>query len=1328
VARGAHLSTQSSSMALDSYISSIEWLVQRKPVERMDYWLYAAIAAVSVQLHLQLMVDYEVWVGAVWCIAVLASSLVYLSQQWSMAIKCRFQYHVARPPQAQFVLVKPSGVGGSLIVPLEFSLGPQNGSDGPEWIRLPERRFVFHSLTFEVDAIGSGDMTIRRAAYPEREALTYYSAWKGWSHSEAARASARFGSNAVQIPLPSFSVLFKEHATAPLFVFQVFSVILWTLDEYFLYSLWTLATLVGLEAVLVYQRIKTAETLRGMRPPPYLLYVMRDGRWQVTSSSSLVPLDIVSLNRMPVKATELISGGTATAPAADTSVVCPADVLLLAGGVVVNEAMLTGESAALTKEAIDPESADDASSSHLDAFNMASDRNHVRHVVFGGTSVLQKEETTENPTGLPLPPDGGAIGVVLHTGSGTMQAELLRTIVHGSERVSVSDRDALIFIAVLLVFALAASGYVLHYGLQDPDRNKWSLVLHCIMIITSVVPPELPVELSLAVNNSVAVLMRRGIFCTEPFRLPMAGKVDVCAFDKTGTLTADEFKVRSLTTIGADGSASDLTVGAAPEAARLILLGCHALVGRAAISLPPPPTGQSAASQQPQQPQAQQPVGDPIEQAAVASLGWTVNEQRITLPAKDSSIGRGKVRIVHRWPFSATLKRMSCCVTTTGFASGGVVQDSAMYIVVKGAPEALLPLLRDSPPNYLHHYNRLACSGARVLALAYRSLPAKTTESHVRTGLPRGDAESDLHFAGFLSVVSPTKTDSARTIKELQDSGHRVLIITGDAPMTAIAVAAQLGLRPYASLFELSSGADAQPRFLVDVPTSKEKDPLKPFALTAMTTDGNLDHSARHEAQHLATAMSTCGSSIVCITGAALQVARTQLDAKAFDQICMSAQVFARVSPAQKEWVITAFNTAGYCTAMTGDGSNDTAALKQSHIGLAVVSNPTLEKKYDQARLKQIAARASVSSAASKLTVDDDTEIAALLQSERAKPVALAAPVPIQPPKDVSEMMAAVNEQLKQMEAESGELGAVTVALGDASMAAPFTSKLPTPGAILDIIRQGRCTLVSVQTMYQILAINSLVLSYMMSVLYLHDVKSSDTQATVSGMSAAAFFLFISWSRPLQRLSPERPSSSVFNPRLLWSIVLQFAVHLTALVTTVAIISPLSEAAKAAAAAARNVTNQTDIPIAGDIPVSVTDSDLSKIFGDVSAEPEATGSGTGLFGTTSTFVPNVVSSAVFVVSNAIQTCTFLVSYYGPPFMEPLTGKAWLVRGGIAMYIVCVLGALGVSEDLNDYFQLVPLPEEWQRLALAAIIILDAVLVFGIDAVLRSACRPKLNRR
>jgi len=87
----------------------------------------------------------------------------------------------------------------------------------------------------------------------------------------------------------------------------------------------------------------------------------------------------------------------------------------------------------------------------------------------------------------------------------------VRTILFNTENVTVNTKETMYFLLSLVVFALVAAGYVLQKGLEH-QQGLYKLVLSCVQIITFVVPPELPVELSLAVNTSLMALIARSVF------------------------------------------------------------------------------------------------------------------------------------------------------------------------------------------------------------------------------------------------------------------------------------------------------------------------------------------------------------------------------------------------------------------------------------------------------------------------------------------------------------------------------------------------------------------------------------------------------------------------------------------------------------------------------------------------------------------------------------------------------------------------------------------------------------------------------------------------
>lgn len=164
----------------------------------------------------------------------------------------------------------------------------------------------------------------------------------------------------------------------------------------------------------------------------------------------------------------LVSNGCLVRVTEETTV--PADILLINGTCIVNEAMLSGESTPLLKESIQLlEPAD----------KLDIDGAHKNAVLFSGTKILQGSKScTFSPwfffaifsdslfrfaaeIAPPIKtPDDGCLGVVMRTGFGTAQGQLVRTMIFSTERVSANNLESFLFIGFLLIFAIAASWYV----------------------------------------------------------------------------------------------------------------------------------------------------------------------------------------------------------------------------------------------------------------------------------------------------------------------------------------------------------------------------------------------------------------------------------------------------------------------------------------------------------------------------------------------------------------------------------------------------------------------------------------------------------------------------------------------------------------------------------------------------------------------------------------------------------------------------------------------------------------------------------------------------
>lgn len=955
-------------------------------------------------------------------------------------------------------------------------------------ISTPTSQSLFHRLHFPIDL-----------------RISFYQSWSGHTTQSLTTTTNIYSNNDLTITLPPFMELLKHQLVAPFFLFQLVCVALWCLDEYWYYAIFTLFTLVMFESTLAFTRLKNLQRLRDTLRPPFPLWVYRNELWEVIETIELVTGDVVSLTSQHSSLGGGLppgNGQTSSQHDHEGGTHIPADLLLLKGDAVVNEAMLTGESVPQMKESIDLVASAMESSDDGNAALDLDDTNYKRAILFGGTLLVNHhhekddEESRNNEesgasTKIPTPPDGGCTALVLRTGFETQQGSLLRTMIHTSTKSQndgVNTADTFIFIFLLLLCALLSSAFVLYHGWYDSSRNRFKLILHVIIIITSVVPPELPMELSLAVTSSLSDLMKRcNVYCTEPFRIPLAGMVDVCAFDKTGTLTSDEMVLRGVRSVIQENN-EDKSLAMPKElilpewqkedneSSILPLEVLRVMVGCQSLSTLGSGNGNAVGSTE--------IIGDPLEKAVLRGCGWTLLSNNMVAPPQyvlSQPTGKGKSNIIgihHRFAFTSKLKRMTVLASD--------MSTKELWALTKGAPETLREFLDPSsiPTSYDAVSKYHMSLGQRVLAMGYKQLDTKTSLSEWKK-LGRKVVEHDLVFAGFLVLDCPLKPDSKRTIKELKQSGHKTVMITGDAILTAAEVARQVGIidlkgaTKNLTIYELREIADIQ--FST---TNRVKDSSDGFAFVPLTTPSNTKaHSESHIAyspmslkvvEEMMKKHDRVGA--VCVTGdvltkLAIEAVRMKTikrghhegkdkhtipyinpktillhpDAQSTLQALVPlVSVFARHAPRQKEAVIAAFNGAGRVTLMCGDGTNDVGALKMSHVGISIISVPDLEAKQRDALggLEQI-------------------------QQENRK----------DRDKNRKYKNGKKSKKKKQKQTFEGHLKALAeaeeeisnVALGDASVASPFTSRATSIKCTKDVLQRGRCTLVTMLQIYKIL-------------------------------------------------------------------------------------------------------------------------------------------------------------------------------------------------------------------------------------------------------------------
>jgi calcium-translocating P-type ATPase len=410
-----------------------------------------------------------------------------------------------------------------------------------------------------------------------------------------------------------------------------------------------------------------------------------------------------------------------------------ADARLIEGAVEVDMSTLTGESATAARSAV--------------MVDTSRPLIQSRDLVFSGTDC----------TG------GEARALVFATG---MRTELGR-IAALSERAEVEEsplehqvrRVAWLIAGIALVMGIAFIPLAsLGTGLSVSDA-----VVFAIGLIVGNVPEGLLPVITLALAVGVRGLVRQGAVVKRLSAVETLGSTDVICTDKTGTLTENRMRV---TRVWSAGRELDLEGGGGDELGDASFPAARSL-GNAMAACNNARLGDGG-----------EPSGDATEVAmleAARRLG--------------ASSGIGERR--HEFHFDPVLKLMSTVDEREG----------ALTVHTKGAPEAVLPCCTMGAgvgdgkiPLDAEERQRIealvdgfAGQGLRVLAVAMRTLPE---------GLPerREEAERDLVLLGLVAMIDPPRAEVAEAVARCHEAGIRIVVITGDHPLTAAAVARRIGI------------------------------------------------------------------------------------------------------------------------------------------------------------------------------------------------------------------------------------------------------------------------------------------------------------------------------------------------------------------------------------------------------------------------------------------------------------------------------------------------------------------------------------------------------
>ena len=723
---------------------------------------------------------------------------------WFPKLKFIFMYSVVPIEQAQKVAVY--GTDGELyFIDLEKHTLPdlekkQSFLYSNYSVNIPRGApfvsfFTFKLFKYVFDPMEINFVSLKMQLDTSNELILTECA-QGLTFEEQKHQRDIFGECDLDIHVKSFFKLLMEEFADPFYLFQVFSIALWYSNQYEYYAtIIVVTTLVSL-FVGTYETRKNLKNIQVMSRYSCPVNILRKDletnqpMFVTKSSKELVPGDIFELQ--------------------EEGLAMPCDCLLIQGTVIINEAMLTGESTPIIKSQIPK---------IKDHFNYDADK---KYFLFAGTKIIQKRSRDKKKL----------LGLVTEIGFSTIKGNLIRSILFPKKMDEKFEKDSYKYIAFMSILCIFGFAISIPFLLET---QKWDEILKkSLDLITTAVPPSLPACLGIGISYSINRLKSQGIMCIARDRVNSAGKVNILCFDKTGTLTEDHLDIYGYRPVKMKNKNqefyfTDFTNKAIVNAneaynyykqkksskdnsqkdknkdLNLFFVECLATCHCATYV-------------------NEKIIGDPVDVKMFESSGWTLHEnnadqeektshnmistfvrpgqeedlQQKVQRIKEQQLGPNEIDeidkvmeehyelgIVRRFDFVPKLQRMSVITKN--------VNENYYKIFCKGSPEKLKELCMPEtiPNNFNDVLNKYAIKGFRILALGFKTIKMSYVQSQQIT---REKAESKLIFLGLLIVQNKLKEETKPTLNILEQAGLKMVMATGDNILTAISVSKECEL------------------------------------------------------------------------------------------------------------------------------------------------------------------------------------------------------------------------------------------------------------------------------------------------------------------------------------------------------------------------------------------------------------------------------------------------------------------------------------------------------------------------------------------------------